>query len=52
MKMILCWASVTYFQFHSRQFARRLAEEIQLLIIRGDACYISAVMSDYNMHAI
>ncbi len=32
---------VTYFQF-----ARRLAEEI---LIRGDACCISAVVSDYNM---
>ncbi len=28
MKMIVCWASATYFQFHSRQFVRRLAEEI------------------------
>ncbi len=28
MKMIVCWASATYFQFHSRQFARLLAEEI------------------------
>ncbi len=26
--MIVCWASAAYFQFHSRQFARRLAEEI------------------------
>ncbi len=28
MKMIVCWASATYFQFHSQQFARLLAEEI------------------------
>ncbi len=28
MKMIVCWASATYFQFHSRQFASRLAGEI------------------------
>ncbi len=25
---IVCWASVTYFQFHSQQFACRIAEEI------------------------
>ncbi len=28
MKMIVWWASATYLQFHSRQFTRRLAEEI------------------------
>ncbi len=28
MKMTVCWASVTYFQLHSRQFACRLAGEI------------------------
>ncbi len=28
IKMIVCWPSASYFQFHSRQFARRLAEEI------------------------
>ncbi len=28
MKMTVCWASATYFLFHSRQFAHRLAEEI------------------------
>ncbi len=27
IRMIVCWASVTYFQFNSRQFACRLAEE-------------------------
>ncbi len=36
IRMIVCWASVTYFQFHSRQFVRRLAEEI--------LSYSSAVM--------
>ncbi len=36
MKMIVCWASATYFQFHSRKFACRLAEEI--------LSYSSAVM--------
>ncbi len=48
MKMIVCWASANYFQFNLRQFARRLAEDTQLLI-RGDVCCISAVVSDYNM---
>ncbi len=36
MKMIVCGPSVTHFQFHSWQFARRLAEEI--------LSYSSAVM--------
>ncbi len=36
MKMIVCGPSVTHFQFNSRQFARRLAEEI--------LSYSSAVM--------
>ncbi len=27
MKIIVCWASATYFQFNSRQFAHRLAED-------------------------
>ncbi len=52
MKMIVCWASATCFQFHSRQFACWLAEEIiqsDLTAICGDVCCISAFVSDYNM---
>ncbi len=51
MKMIVCWPSATYFQFHSRQFTRSLAEDTAnvSLLIHGDACCISTVVSDYNM---
>ncbi len=51
MKMIVCWTSATYFQFHLQQFACWLAEEISAqLLIRGDVYCISAVVSDYNIH--
>ncbi len=45
MKMIVCLASTTYFQFYLRQFVHQLDTQ---LLIHGNCC-INSVIPDYNI---